>query len=201
MFSLPINLAVEDALSEAALRRLLSDQRRMVGYVFGRRGNGYLRNKIRGWNQAARGTPLIVLTDLDNAPCPRHLIGQWMGEHTVHPNLLLRVAVKEVEAWLLADWEGYCRFIRLPSLRSMPDIEALADPKRFLLDLTSQGRNREVNKRLLPRPSSDAHVGPEYNSCLSEFVLEKWNWKLPSTNAPSLRRLLVRLDRFHPVGS
>ncbi|MBL8231649.1 MAG: hypothetical protein JNL98_24340 [Bryobacterales bacterium] len=83
----------------------------------------------------------------------------------------------------------------------MPDIEALPDPKRFLLQLTSQGRNREARKRLLPKASSGASVGPEYNSCLSEFVTEKWNWERASTNAPSLRRLLLRLDRFDPKGN
>lgn len=108
MNPIPVNLAVEDELSEVVLRRLLADARcYAVGTVYGRRGNGYLRKTIVGWNRAARGCPFIVLTDLDNTRCAPSLIAEWLTVPK-HPNLLFRIAVREVEAWLLSDARLQC---------------------------------------------------------------------------------------------
>ena len=101
--TIPVHLATEDELSEAVLRRLLASANRgyAIGAAYGRGGFGYLRRTIPGWNRAARTAPFVVLTDLDRCPCPPDLIGDWLKEPR-HPNLMLRVAVREVESWLLA---------------------------------------------------------------------------------------------------
>src|ERR1035441_2055564 len=74
--NIPVNLATEDELSEAVLRRLLdhADRGYAIGTAYGRRGFGYLRRTITGWNRAAQFVPFIVLTDLDRRPCPTELI-------------------------------------------------------------------------------------------------------------------------------
>jgi len=113
MSVIPVHLAVEDDLSEAVLRRILDhvDRGYAIGRAYGRRGFGYLRESITGWNRAARFVPFIVLTDLDRRPCPLALIEEWLAEPR-HPNLLLRIAVREVEAWLLADKANLARHLR-----------------------------------------------------------------------------------------
>lgn len=63
-----------------------------------------------GWNRAAKGTPFVVLTDLDTAPCPGELIKSWLANDQ-HPNLLFRVAVREVESWLMADTDNFAHYI------------------------------------------------------------------------------------------
>ena len=81
--TIPVNLATEDELSEAVLRRLLdhADRGYAVGTAYGRRGFGYLRwGTIAGWNRAARFVPFVVLTDLDLRPCPAELIDDWLTE-------------------------------------------------------------------------------------------------------------------------
>jgi len=103
MSPIPINLATEDELSEAVLSRLLSDARRFaIGRRYRRGGNGYLKSTIAGWNRAATGIPFLVLTDLDTHHCPSELIASWLAAPQ-HPNLVFRIAVREVESWLLAD--------------------------------------------------------------------------------------------------
>src|SRR5215216_3086937 len=102
MSLIPVHLAVEDDLSESVLRRLLRDSNRdySVGTVFARGGFGYLRSRVRNFNAAAvAGTPIILLTDLDNSLCPTELIQDWL-EAQPHANLIFRVAVREVESWL-----------------------------------------------------------------------------------------------------
>ncbi|MDF2210039.1 hypothetical protein L1F28_15070 [Arthrospira platensis NCB002] len=41
----------------------------------------------------------LVLTDLDKSECPLAIINEWLKSQPKHPNLLFRVAVKEVESW------------------------------------------------------------------------------------------------------
>src|SRR5271166_3110925 len=99
---IPVNLATEDELSETVLLRMLADLGRFaVGTSYRRGGFAYLERNISGWNHAAKGIPFILLTDLDRCVCPAKLFGDWLKAPR-HPNLLFRVAVREVEAWLLA---------------------------------------------------------------------------------------------------
>jgi hypothetical protein len=130
MAVVPINLAVEDELSELVLRRLLgaSGVDYHVGVVNRRGGFGYLRSRVSGWNRAAAGVPFLVLTDLDNAPCPPALLADWLPEGP-HPNLMFRVAVREVEAWLIADRLALARFLRCRPRDVPPDPEALPRAK------------------------------------------------------------------------
>lgn len=91
MVSIPINLAFEDLLSEAVLRKILqeSGQPFTIGIRYHKGGSGYLKKMVNGFNQAARGMPYLVLTDLDQFECPAALIGEWLPQPK-HPNLLLR---------------------------------------------------------------------------------------------------------------
>ncbi len=103
MTPIPLNLATEDELSETVLLKLLSETGRYsVGQTYRQGGFGYLKRTISGWNAAAVGTPFLVLTDLDEAACPASLLRSWLPTPP-HPNLIFRVAVREVESWLLAD--------------------------------------------------------------------------------------------------
>ena len=96
---IPIHLAVEDELSEAVLREILKQSGRpfVVGAVYRRGGFGYLRANVRGFNNGAKGIPFFLLTDLDKNECAPMLIQEWLTV-PLHPNLIFRVAVREVEA-------------------------------------------------------------------------------------------------------
>jgi len=88
-----INIAVEDKLSEAVLRILIekygTDLSVQTCYCQG--GSGYLKKKIRAFNQAARVIPFFVLTDLDRTVCPPELIHKWLVKER-HPQLLLHIS-------------------------------------------------------------------------------------------------------------
>ena len=133
MESIPINLAVEDPLSEAVLRAILRQSNRpyAVGTCYCQGGYGYLKKTIRRFNNAAKGTPFLVLTDLDKADCPPGLIQAWLPDPK-HPNLLFRIAVREVEAWILAHREAFALFAGVQQELIPQDVDALDDPKRSL---------------------------------------------------------------------
>jgi hypothetical protein len=195
---IPIHLAVEDLLSERIARRLLEDSGRPfhVISVLSRGGYGYLKSKIAAFNQSANNhLAFFVLTDLDKAPCPSGLVHQWLPK-TQSPNLLFRVAVREVEAWLIADTINFASFLGISVDKVPINPEALDDPKRTLIQLAAKAGRADRKRRIVPRSSSGSVQGQEYNSCLSEFVESHWNPSAASLNSQSLARCIHRIAHF-----
>jgi hypothetical protein len=197
---IPINLAVEDLLSEVVLRTILHQSKRpyQVGVCYCKRGYGYLKKTIQGFNNAAKGTPYLVLTDLDRAECPLRLIEEWLP-CPKHPNLLFRIAVREVEAWLLADREAFAKFIGVRKELIPQAVDAIDDPKRTLINLVSRSRNRELREAIVPRPNSTAKVGPDYNGQLIPFVENHWKVEAAMCNSASLQRAVNAVTVFEPI--
>lgn len=201
MSPIPVHLAVEDDLSESVVRRLLLDTGRdySIGTVFGRGGFGYLQNRARNWNAAAAaGTPILLLTDLDQHPCPPGLIDDWLDSEP-HENLIFRVAVREVESWLLADREGFADFLGISNAVIPLQCEQIPDPKQSLVSLARKSRTRALRESIVPRAGSTAVQGPDYNACLGGFVRNRWNLNAAVAQSPSLRRAWARLMEFEPT--
>ena len=199
MTLIPVNLATEDELSEATLFRILAEiNRYAVGAAYRRGGFGYLRRTIHGWNSAAKSIPFIVLADLDASECPAELISNWLPV-AKHPNLLFRVAVREVESWLLADPANLSNFFTVPKALVPIDADALADPKASIVNLARKSRSRAIRDRIVPRTGSTAKQGPDYNGCLGSFVRDEWDVNVAKANSPSLARTVDRLASFNPV--
>jgi len=199
MTLIPLSLATEDELSEAILYRLLTNvDRYAIGTAYRRGGFGYLRRTINGWNRAARGIPFMVLTDLDTGECPARLIGDWLRVER-HPNLLFRIAVREVESWLLADPTNLSEFLGVTATPLQTDTDAIADPKAALVNLARKSRSKTIRDRIVPRKGSTAKQGPDYNGCLVSFVRGRWDIDLAKKNSASLARTVDRLASFNPV--
>jgi hypothetical protein len=99
-----ISAAVEGIVDEAVIHRLVTQAGAIPGIIYGKNGKQDIRLKIQGYNGAAQRTPWIVLVDLDNdADCATILHATWLPDPA--PFMCFRVAVRQVEAWLLADRE------------------------------------------------------------------------------------------------
>ena len=192
-----INLATEDALSEAVLRRLIAafPDRLAVAECYRRNGFGYLRSRVRGFNQAARIRPWILLTDLDQAECPAVLLNDWLRDPK-HPQLLFRVAVRQVESWLLADGPRFAEFagIRPQAISMRPD--ELANAKASLIELVSASRRTDLRRDVVPETWSTARQGPNYNSRLVAFVQNRWRPRFASHRSQSLARTFSRIEEL-----
>ena len=129
-----VALATEDDLSEAIGLRLLAELSTSVtpNLSLGKKGSGYLRSGIQKWRQLAHKQVVLIFTDLDRVECPVALREDWLGSANVPVNLMLRIAVREVESWVLADHQAFRKLIgqkgKLP-----PDPDSLSDPKQHLL--------------------------------------------------------------------
>jgi len=197
---IPVNLAVEDELSEAVLRKLLAQSQPgfAIGCAYRRGGFGYLRRTVAGFNQAARGTPFVVLTDLDRGQCAPALIEEWLPQPR-HANLIFRVAVRTVEAWLLGHQGALADFLGIAERLVPLDVDDLKDPKAALIRLAKRSRRRDRREAIVPRRGSTARIGPDYNACLGEFVTQRWDASEAARTSPSLKRALRNLRGFRPA--
>jgi hypothetical protein len=196
---IPLNLAFEDALTESLTFKILRSipTRYATRTIYNRGGNGYLRQIINGLNNAAKGTPFLVGTDLDEYECPPALINDWLN-HAKHHNLLVRVAVREAEAWVLADRDRFADFLGI-NVRKVPeDSESLQNPKEALIQLARMSRRKQLRDDICPPLNSTRRVGPNYNARLGGFVSESWDPAAARLNSHSLDRAINRLTAFHP---
>ncbi|NCJ05989.1 DUF4276 family protein [Synechococcales cyanobacterium C] len=194
-----VNIAVEDDLSEAVLRKLLweTDRPFEVCGCLGKTGFGYLKSKIKNFNRAAQHFPFIVLTDLDHQACPLALMAEWLPDPH-HPNLIFRVAVREVEAWLLADRKNFSQFLNISADKIPLNVDEILDPKQHLINLVRHCRRQSLKKAIIPLAGSTATVGRDYNNTLIGFVNHGWQAQTAQQNSPSLRRAMDALQRYKP---
>lgn len=196
--------AVEGSLDEVVLHRLAVDSGIHIGAVYGKNGKPHLRARINGYNQAARISPWIVLVDLDDEyECAPSLRAAWLPVPSEH--MLLRVATRAIESWLLADRSSIAAFLNVPVSRVPRDVDDLDNPKKAVIDLARRSRSRAIREDMVPRPGSGASEGPAYTSRMSEFVGRhgRGGWQ-PYTAAqvsPSLSRCIRALEELRRVAS
>ena len=198
MNPIPLNLVFEDEISEFVMMKIAKESKKyFVANSYSEGGFGYIKKNIGGFNEAARGCPFFVLTDLDTVDCAPTLIDGWLGK-SAHPNLIFRIAVREVEAWLLADIEGFSKFTGISEANFRDNTEEIADPKAELLQLVKRCRIRKIKEDILPK-NEFAVVGPNYNGRLGEFVMKHWSIIRAAKRSDSLRRTMLHLSNFDVV--
>ncbi len=195
-----INLAVEDHLSEFVLREIIKQSQRpfVIGNCLCHGGYGYLKKNIQAFNKAAQGMPFLLLTDLNSTECSPTLIKKWLP-YPKHPNLLFRVAVREVEAWLLAHREAFATFLGISDKLIPQEVDAIPDPKQFLINLAAKSKNRKVRDAIVPFREKTVTIGPDYNEKLKEFVNHFWQAEIAASYSPSLQRTVNAIATFEPM--
>ena len=213
-----VAIVVEDDLSERVARRLIHHTRRTwtVGeryplkQVAGGRSNprnvtekrglsgfGQIRSNLPAFNHAASHRPYFVLTDLDvHSPCPGGVWGVWLPGETRNPNLMFRVAVKEVEAWLLADRKNLADFLEVSESLIPRDSEAIPDPKVEIVKLARSSTSKEIIHALVPPAGSTAEVGRSFDRMMIQFVKDHWDIDNAAGHSRSLERAINALSRY-----
>lgn len=185
-----VSAAVEGDVDEAVVRRLVAGAGGELGSVYGKGGKAALREKIKGYNHAAQHAPWIVLVDLNGeASCAPPLRSNWIP----HPasRLCFRVAVRQVEAWLLADADTLATYLRVARTRVPEQPEALENAKTAIVDLARRSKRRDIRTDMVPRHGSGRSIGPAYTSRLIEYVDHHWRPEVAAKRADSLRRAIA----------
>lgn len=193
-----ISAAVEGSIDEAVVRRLIVETGGTPGQVYGKNGKASLRAGINGYNHSARYRPWIVLVDLDHeADCAPSLCRAWIPKQ--EQKMCFRVAVREVESWLLADRERISRFLAVPVSRIPARPESEDDPKQVMVSLAARSRRKAIREDMVPRPGSGRSVGAAYTSRLMEFINVSqvcWRPEVAMQAAESLRRCIDSLRQL-----
>jgi len=186
-----VQLVVEDRLQDAALRRILHKYKPEVFIrpTAGLRGIDYIRGKIEDYNRASEFCHYIVLIDLDKEECAPDMIRRWITFPSKN-SFYFRIAVREIEAWLIADRKGFSKFLSIPISWIPLNSENIINPKEVIISWARQSRKRKI-KGLIPAGSSS--IGPAYNSLLSDFVQYHWDIDEACMHNKSLRRAVDRI--------
>jgi hypothetical protein len=189
-----INTLVEGDLDEAAAVKLVRDTHHVPGVCYGKRGWGYIRNKIQGFNQAARALHCLTLVNFMDTglPCPAEVVEQWLPHR--QPRMLFRVVVQELESWLIADRGNLADFLSVDVAFVPMGPEQLEDPKQELINIARHSRRKQIRSAVVPEAGSTAQVGKLYVSEMMRFIETRWDIQIARTNAPSLNQCLLALE-------
>ena len=166
-------IATEDTLTEAVAERLILDTSGAlrVDVKIAGKGAGNLKKMLPELIGVACLLPVLLITDLD------------------------RVAVREVESWLLADAEAFANLLKIKFTKIPSAPDTLDDPKRTLLELAKKAP-RAIREELIKAPGAVAAQGLGYNAVLGQFVRENWSAERAALRSPSLasaRKRIVEL--------
>jgi hypothetical protein len=190
-----VNIAVEGDLDEAVLRKVLGLVGIGIVNIYGKKGKDNLRLNVPRYNAAAQHGGWVVLADLDrNAECPPPFILTWLPSR--HPKLQLRIAVRAIEAWLLADRHEIARFLKVSEHRIPLQPEDERNPKATLISIARNSKSKMIREDVVPSPKSTATQGPAYTSRIIEFAMNYWNPERAANSAPSLARSVNSLSRW-----
>jgi hypothetical protein len=193
-----LTAAVEGLVDEVLLKRICSSVGVSVGQVYGRYGKSYILARLNGYNHSAQFRHWVVLVDLDDdSICVPEVLPQWLPA----PSRLmrLRVAVRELEAWLLADTERIAKFLAVPVAEIPADPDRVADPKRLMVQLARSSRRRAIREDMVPNIGSGQQVGPAYTSRMIEFIQSVesgWRPNVAAGNSDSLRRCISAISNL-----
>jgi hypothetical protein len=194
-----IAIVAEDKLTEAVLKKCVSNvlPRHLIHRSEVKGGRGNVQNSIKQLVELAKIMPVLVGVDLDNEACAPTLISSWGDKYGSHDQLMIRVAVREIEAWILADSRRVSELLGAPVNDISTNPEQLLDPKAHLLQLARRHSSDSLKRKLVPRNfnSDYPRVGPEYNLRICEFVVNRWRPDVAENRSPSLKRLMSRLRR------
>jgi hypothetical protein len=205
-----VDIVGEDPVTQAIIERLISDYRKdiVIKERLPARG-GQIKANAPKYNLLE--SPIIMLTDLDLYPCPPSLIADWFGATSINQNMLFRIAQEEAETWLMADREGFAKWLGVPidilPIRKKIDkkkpIYELICPIKpslyMMLNIASNSPKAELKDLLTPK--AGAKKGPGYNSALLPFIKNKWDVKNAASNSSSLSKAIARLKKFKKTKS
>lgn len=199
---------VEDALSAAVARKLVSTRNaqldhRLVfrsGFPAVTGGYGAIKNKCKAFlNMARAGIHTLIFTDLDTTECACDLIRDWFDipqsdAVDLPSQCIFRVAVREVESWIIADHTAWAKYIGISAVNFSTQPDNLDDPKGHLLNIIRKKGTKKIHREMLPQGATS--IGPRYNDVLCDFVENSWVPERAAKRSPSLERALKALMKI-----
>lgn len=187
-----LTAAVEGFTDQPVVTRIAESTGWEVHRFYGGRGKSQLDAALAGYNHAAQYSPWFVLRDLDrDQECAAEIVSALLPGAA--SQMVFRVAVRQVEAWLLADAQTLATFLRTPITAIPPDPESLPSAKRALVDVARHSRSMSVREAMIPLEGASTQVGPGYAGLVTQYAREHWRPDAAAEVSDSLERCVRRL--------
>lgn len=191
----PVNILVEGLTDEPVAKKLLLHLGLQAGPVYGKKGKSDLLKRLANYNKAAQFSPWFVIIDLDkDTQCPSEAMRLWLPQPA--ESMICRIAVRTIEAWLLADRKNLAHYLSVSEARLQQHADSYADPKEALVNIARHSSNSSIRSDMVPRQNSGARVGPLYVARLNAFTEQFWNPDAAAENSSSLGRCIRALKRL-----
>jgi len=187
----PVTLAGEGYVDVLVLERLADELALPHGTQYDCGGKPALRRRLPGFNAAAARSPWVVLADLDQEPCAAEHVHELLPQPERF--MVLRLAVRAVEAWLMADAEALAVWLRVTPARVPGAPDQLVHTKQALVDIARSSGSSALRQDMVPRAGSGRAVGPAYSSRIAQFVTDHWDPQRAAGSSDSLRRAMARI--------
>ena len=141
----------------------------------------------------AKIQPVLCIADTDHC-CAKELRESWLPA-VVHSNFILRLAVSEADAWVIADRLAFAKAFGVSAALVPRDPETLIDAKREVLRLAARSSKRVIREEVIAQYDA-TKPGSGYNVHLCSFVRIRWNVANAAVHSPSLVRAVRALERL-----
>lgn len=141
------------------------------------------------YNNAGKNIAVIGLADLEQAQCASTLLSSKLPYKS--PGFHLRLAVRMLESWLLADRQAMALFLKVPISILPVDPDREVHAKRLLVDIARKSTSRAIRDALVPDDSGGV-VGPDYVATTSKFIEQHWRASVARKTSPSLEKACQR---------
>jgi hypothetical protein len=187
-----LNVVVEGFPDQEAAKKICSHLGVEMGDILGKKGKGFIDKYLINFNKSANSLPWLVIRDLDHdADCPPVLKKKLLP--SPKRKMSFCIAVREVEAWLMADSMKFAKFIGVSESLIPTNPEMLDDPKQKVIQLVKKSRKSDIKKDMIPRRGSLRDEGPAYASRLGEFAAAHWRPDVAAEKCESLRYCIRKL--------
>ena len=159
-------------------------------------GSSVIDGKLPRWTKASNKQPMLVLRDwdqADGAACAPELVASLLGD-ACPANVALRIVVRSVESWLMADYDAATSFFRTALIPKDPD--SVDRPKLALVSACRKSAIKAIRDGMTPANASSGAVGIDYANLVREFAEDHWDPQRASANSPSLARAISRLKQL-----
>ena len=141
--------------------------------------------------------PFLVLRDWDDsdpANCVPQHVEDVLGGPLQAPKLSVRVPVRSIESWLMADSEAFCEYFHTAKVNGAPD--ELANPKLALVEACRRSKSSGVRRDMVPKAGAKRAVGELYEARIIDFATSHWRIEHALHRSPSLERTVNRLKQL-----
>jgi hypothetical protein len=187
--------AVEGLTDAPVAEKLILHVGRVPRVIVAGGGKSAVDDRLRRWARSGNPRPILALRDWDRndrVDCVPELLRLVFGQLPVPPTMVVRIAVRAVESWLMADLDGATDYFGTSRFPPQPD--ELVDPKQAFVKACQRSRERAIREGVVPRSGSGRSVGDLYEAILIDFARNVWSVERARLNSPSLDRALERLS-------